>query len=72
MTKKIVIIGGVATGPKAAARARRRDQSAEITVIERGRLLSYAGCGMPFYIDGSIEDVRELLCTSRGVIRDEA
>lgn len=72
MTGKIVIIGGVATGPKAAARAKRRDQSAEITVIERGRFLSYAGCGMPFYIEGSIDDVRELLCTSRGVIRDEA
>lgn len=72
MTGKIVIIGGVATGPKAAARAKRRDQGAEITVIERGRLLSYAGCGMPFYIEGSIDDVRELLRTSRGVIRDEA
>jgi NADPH-dependent 2,4-dienoyl-CoA reductase/sulfur reductase-like enzyme/rhodanese-related sulfurtransferase len=72
MTGKIVIIGGVATGPKAAARAKRRDQGAEITVIERGRLLSYAGCGMPFLIEGSIDDIRELLCTSRGVMRDEA
>jgi len=41
--KRIVIIGGVATGPKVAARARRRDPHADITIIEKGRLLSYAG-----------------------------
>ena len=70
MGSKIVIIGGVAAGPKTAARARRRDPGAEITLIERGELLSYAGCGMPFYIEGIIEDVQELLCTTRGIMRD--
>ena len=44
---KVVIIGGVATGPKAAARLRRLNSEAEITIIERGKILSYAGCGMP-------------------------
>jgi NADPH-dependent 2,4-dienoyl-CoA reductase/sulfur reductase-like enzyme/rhodanese-related sulfurtransferase len=66
---RIVIIGGVATGPKAAARCRRLDQEAEITIVERGDLLSYAGCGMPFYIEGIVE-FETLLKTSVGVTRD--
>jgi NADPH-dependent 2,4-dienoyl-CoA reductase/sulfur reductase-like enzyme/rhodanese-related sulfurtransferase len=61
MGKKILIIGGVATGPKTAARCRRLDPYAEITVIERQSLLSYAGCGMPFYIEGKIKDWNQLL-----------
>jgi len=44
---KVLVIGGVATGPKAAARLRRLNPEAEITIIERGKILSYAGCGMP-------------------------
>jgi NADPH-dependent 2,4-dienoyl-CoA reductase/sulfur reductase-like enzyme/rhodanese-related sulfurtransferase len=71
MGRRIVIIGGIATGPKAAARARRLDPDAEITIIERGGLFSYAGCGIPFYIEGLIEDLPSLLCTARGVIRDD-
>lgn len=54
--RRILIIGGVATGPKTAARCRRLDQEAEITIVERGDLLSYASCGMPFFI----EDVKFL------------
>jgi len=72
MERKIVIIGGIATGPKAAARSRRLDPDAVITIVERGGLLSYAGCGMPFYIEGLIEGLPSLLCTPRGVIRDDA
>ena len=72
MGRKIVIIGGIATGPKAAARARRLDSDAEITIVERGGLFSYAGCGMPFYIEGIIEALPSLLCTPRGVVRDDA
>jgi len=71
MRKKIAVIGGVATGPKAASRARRRDSDAEITIVERGGLISYAGCGIPFYIEGLIEDVKELTCTPLGVNRDK-
>jgi NADPH-dependent 2,4-dienoyl-CoA reductase/sulfur reductase-like enzyme/rhodanese-related sulfurtransferase len=67
---RILIIGGVATGAKAAARARRRDPHAEITLIERGRFLSYAGCGMPYYIQGEVRDFHELMSTPAGVIRD--
>lgn len=68
---KIVIVGGVACGPKAAARARRRDPDAEIIIIERGPLLSYAGCGLPYYIGGSIPDLDGLRSTQYGVLRDE-
>ncbi len=71
-TNRIVIIGGVACGPKAAARARRRDPSADITIIERGDLLSYAGCGMPYYIQGQVETMDELMMTPAGALRDEA
>ncbi len=67
---RIVIIGGVATGPKAAARARRLSPAAEITIIERGEFLSYGGCGMPYFIEGKIKDIRELLGPSAGMLRD--
>jgi len=70
MPRKIVIIGGVATGPKTAARCRRLDQEAEITIVERGDLLSYAACGMPFYIEGVIEEYDALFKTTHGVRRD--
>ena len=72
MARDIVVIGGVATGPKAAARARRRDPEARITIIERGGLLSYAGCGLPYYIAGLVEDAEDLMCTPAGVVRDAA
>jgi NADPH-dependent 2,4-dienoyl-CoA reductase/sulfur reductase-like enzyme/rhodanese-related sulfurtransferase len=67
---KVVIIGGVATGPKAAARLRRLNPEAEITIIERGKILSYAGCGMPYSISGDVEDFRRLYATPSGVPRD--
>lgn len=68
---KIVIVGGVACGPKAAARARRRDAQAEIIVVERGPWLSYAGCGLPYYVGGSIPELDGLRSTQYGAIRDE-
>lgn len=71
MANRIVVIGGVACGPKAAARARRLEPNAEITLIERGDLLSYAGCGMPYYIQGKIETTDELMSTAAGAVRDE-
>lgn len=53
--KKIVIIGGVAGGAGAAARLRRLDKDAEIIVLERGPYISYANCGLPYYVGGVIE-----------------
>jgi NADPH-dependent 2,4-dienoyl-CoA reductase/sulfur reductase-like enzyme/rhodanese-related sulfurtransferase len=58
---KLLIVGGVAAGATAAARARRIDEEAEITVIERGPYVSYANCGLPYFVSGDIEDRSELL-----------
>lgn len=54
--RRIVIVGGVAGGASAAARARRLDEEAEITLIERGPDVSFANCGLPYFIGGEIED----------------
>ena len=51
---KTVIIGGVAGGANAAARLRRLDEQAEIVMIERTGYVSYANCGLPYYIGGTI------------------
>jgi NADPH-dependent 2,4-dienoyl-CoA reductase/sulfur reductase-like enzyme/rhodanese-related sulfurtransferase len=59
--RKIVIVGGVAGGASAAARARRVDESAEIHVFERGPYISFANCGLPYHIAGEIEDRAKLL-----------
>ncbi|MFH1740258.1 MAG: FAD-dependent oxidoreductase, partial [bacterium] len=68
---RIVIVGGVACGPKAAARARRCDSKAEIILIERGRYLSYAGCGLPYFIGGAVPEMDGLMTTPYGIVRDE-
>ena len=61
MKTKILVIGGVAGGATAAARARRISESAEITVIERGPYVSYANCGLPYFISRDIEKRSDLL-----------
>ncbi|WP_202406191.1 CoA-disulfide reductase [Pontibacillus yanchengensis] len=61
MGKKIVIIGGVAGGATAAARLRRLDESSEIVMFERGEYISFANCGLPYYIGGAIEQRDKLL-----------
>ena len=61
MNKKMVIIGGTACGPKAAARARRCDQQAQITIVEQEAELSVATCGLPYYVSGVIESRLELV-----------
>ena len=57
---KVVIVGGVAGGATAAARIRRLDEQAEIVVFERSGYISYANCGLPYYIGGVIEDPEAL------------
>ena len=58
---KIVIIGGVAGGASAAARARRLSEDAEIIMFERGEFVSFANCGLPYYIGGEIKERNKLL-----------
>lgn len=57
---RIVIIGAVAAGTSAAAKARRNDETAEIVIYEKDSYISYSGCGMPYYIGGEVEDAKEL------------
>ena len=56
---KVIIVGGVAGGATAAARIRRLDEHAEITVFERSGYISYANCGLPYYIGDVITDPEE-------------
>ena len=56
MKEKVLIIGGVAGGASAASRLRRLNEEAEIVIFERGKDISYANCGMPYYIGGVIQD----------------
>ncbi|MGC8659960.1 MAG: FAD-dependent oxidoreductase [Desulfomonilaceae bacterium] len=64
MSLKLLIIGGVAGGATAAARARRLNENAEIVIFERGEHISFANCGLPYYIGGVIEKRANLLITT--------
>ncbi len=64
---KIIIIGGVAGGASAAARARRLSEDAEILMLERGEFISFANCGLPYHISGDITQ-REACCRHRKVL----
>ena len=68
---KVIIIGAVAAGPKAASRLKRLAPEAEITLIDRDSLISYGGCGIPYYVSGDVSDEKELRNTSFHMTRDE-
>ncbi len=72
MGRKIVVIGGVACGPKAAARVKRLDPNAEVLLLEQGESISYGACGLPFFLGGVVKDLQELVNTPAGVPRDPA
>jgi NADPH-dependent 2,4-dienoyl-CoA reductase/sulfur reductase-like enzyme len=61
MNKKVIIVGGVAGGASAAARLRRLDENAEILLIEKGEHMSFANCGLPYYIGEVIKEKDKLL-----------
>ena len=67
---KVIIVGGVAGGATAAARIRRLDEQAEIVVFERSGFISYANCGLPYYIGNTIEDENELTLQTPQSFRD--
>ncbi|MDW7658744.1 MAG: FAD-dependent oxidoreductase, partial [Bacillota bacterium] len=58
--KRIIVIGAVAAGTSAAAKARRNDESAEIVIYEMDEHISYSGCGLPYYIGGRVQDLKAL------------
>ncbi|MDX9822553.1 MAG: FAD-dependent oxidoreductase, partial [Syntrophales bacterium] len=68
--RKIVIIGGSAAGPKAAAKARRIDGHAEIVILQKDGDLSMASCGYPYYVGGYFDDRNMLISTSSGTVRN--
>ena len=61
MAKKILVIGGVAAGTKIAAKLKREDRNAEVLILNKGKDISYAGCGLPYYVGGVIEKREELV-----------
>ena len=69
-TLKVVVIGGVAAGPKVASKVIRLRADADVTVVEMGEFLSYAGCGLPYYVSGVVKEQKELMSTPVGVVRD--
>ena len=70
MSRRILIIGGSAAGPKVASKARRLDQKAEITIIQKSAYLSMASCGYPYYVGGVFDDRNMLIATPTGAPRD--
>lgn len=71
MTKRVLIIGAVALGPKAASRCKRLMPDAEVTLIDQSSRISYGGCGIPYFISDEVKNVSELQSTPYGAIRNE-
>ena len=67
---KVVIVGGVAGGAGAATKLRRLDESAEIVLLEKGEYVSYANCGLPYYIGGTIREKGSLIVTQPELLRE--
>ena len=70
MSTKVVVIGAVALGPKAACRFKRLMPDADVVLIDQASRISYGGCGIPYYISGEVNRVEELQATPYGAIRD--
>ena len=69
MSKQFVIVGGVAGGASAAARLRRNCEDANIILLERGEYISFANCGLPYYIGGSIRERSNLMVQTPEAMR---
>lgn len=70
MKMKIVVIGANAAGAKAASKAKRINPRAEVTLIDRGNFISYGACGIPYYVSDTVAELKELMSTPVGVVRD--
>lgn len=70
MSEKILVIGGVALGPKAAARCKRLMPDADVTIVDENVYISYGGCGIPYYVSGEVNTLNDLRSTSYNRVRD--
>jgi NADPH-dependent 2,4-dienoyl-CoA reductase/sulfur reductase-like enzyme/rhodanese-related sulfurtransferase len=68
--RRVLVIGGSAAGPKAAAKARRLDEKAEVIIVQKDADLSMASCGYPYYVGGFFDDRNMLLSTPTGIVRN--
>ena len=68
--RRVLVVGGVAAGMSAATRLRRLDEEAQITVLERGEHVSFANCGLPYYVGGVIEERDALLLQTPQSLRE--
>ena len=71
MSLNVVIVGAVALGPKAACRLKRLVPEAKVTMIDSDSLISYGGCGIPYFISGDVSDASQLQTTNFHMVRDE-
>jgi NADPH-dependent 2,4-dienoyl-CoA reductase/sulfur reductase-like enzyme len=71
MPQKIVIVGAVALGPKAACRFKRLEPDSEVVMVDQSDLISYGGCGIPYFISGDVSDPDQLQSTSFHMLRDK-
>ncbi len=71
MSQHVVVIGAVALGPKAAARFKRMEPDSRVTMIDQADVISYGGCGIPYFVSGDVADASQLRQTSFHMLRDE-
>ena len=70
MAEKILVVGGVALGPKAACRCKRLMPDAEVVLVDENVFISYGGCGIPYYVSGEIQNLDDLRSTPYNTVRD--
>ncbi|MCH5145826.1 FAD-dependent oxidoreductase [Desulfovibrio sp. UIB00] len=70
MSEKILVVGGVALGPKAACRCKRLMPDAEVMLVDENVFISYGGCGIPYYVSGEIQNLDDLRSTPYHTVRD--
>ncbi|MBX0297592.1 FAD-dependent oxidoreductase [Haloarcula nitratireducens] len=71
MSDTFVVVGGDAAGMSAASKAKREDPEMDVVVFEKGEWVSYAACGMPYYVKGEVEDLNDLVTVTPEEFRDE-
>lgn len=71
MSQHIVVIGAVALGPKAASRFKRLEPGSTVTMIDRDEVISYGGCGIPYFVSGDVSEAMQLRTTAFHMVRDE-